>query len=144
MGKIVTIEYVDDLDEVSIDAEAVDTVDFSFRGQDYTLVLTKKNGAQFNKDMARYIAAAKNAQARDAKAARKTARPGPRKSTKKELSAKKQLEPLKASSRKTATAKATGPERARAIREWATANGHTVSRRGRMPAAVIDAYDAAH
>lgn len=148
MGKIVTIEYVDDLDEVSIDAEAVDTVDFSFRGQDYTLVLTKKNGAQFNKDMARYINAAKKAQARDAKATRKPARPGPRKSTKKEL------EPLKAASRKaatrktaprkTATAKPSGAERARAIREWATANGHTVSKRGRISAAIADAYDAAH
>ncbi len=143
MGKIVTIEYIDDLDEVSIDAEAVDTVDFSFRGQDYTLVLTKKNGAQFNKDMARYINAAKKAQARDAKATRKPARPGPRKS------AKKQIEPLKAASRKTAarktaTANPSGVERTRAIREWATANGHTVSKRGRLPAAITDAYDAAH
>lgn len=144
MGKIVTIEYVDDLDQVSIDAEAVDTVDFSFRGQDYSLVLTKKNGAQFNKDMARYINAAKKAQARDAKAARKPARPGSRKSAKKQL-----VEPLKAASRKaaprkTATAKPSGPERARAIREWAAANGHTVSQRGRISAAIADAYDAAH
>lgn len=140
MGKIVTIEYVDDLDEVSIDAEAVDTVDFSFRGQDYALVLTKKNGAQFNKDMARYINAAKKAQARDAKAAaRKTARPEPRKST------KKQPAPRKAASRKTTTtAASTGPKRARAIREWAAANGHTVSQRGRISAAIAEAYDAAH
>lgn len=140
MGKIVTIEYVDDLDEVSIDAEAVDTVDFSFRGQDYALVLTKKNGAQFNKDMARYINAAKKAQARDAKAAaRKTARPEPRKGP------KKQSAPRKAASRKTTTsAPSTGPERARAIREWAAANGHTVSQRGRISAAISDAYDAAH
>lgn len=138
MGKIVTIEYVDDLDEVSIDAEAVDTVDFSFRGQDYTLVLTKKNGAQFNKDMARYINAAKKAQAREARAARKPARPGPRKST------RKQPAPRKTASRKTTTAKLAGPERTRAIREWAVANGHTVSKRGRLPAAIADAYDAAH
>ncbi|MGV0737550.1 Lsr2 family protein [Mycobacterium syngnathidarum] len=138
MGKIVTIEYVDDLDELSIDAEAVDTVDFSFRGQDYTLVLTKKNGAQFNKDMARYIKAAKKTQARDARATRKTARPEPQKST------KKQPPPRKAASRKTATAKLSGPERTRAIREWAVANGHTVSQRGRISAAITDAYDAAH
>lgn len=160
MGKIVTIEYFDDLEEVSIDAETVDTVDFSFRGQDYTLVLTKKNGAQFNKDMARYINAAKKAQARDARAARKTARPETRKSTEKPAarkaaietlalpeprkSAKKQPTPRKAVSRKTATSKPSGPDRARAIREWAAANGHTVSKRGRMSAAVIDAYDAAH
>ncbi|MFF8186159.1 Lsr2 family protein [Microbacterium sp. NPDC016588] len=30
-----------------------------------------------------------------------------------------------------------------AIREWARANGHTVSDRGRIPATVIDAYKAA-
>lgn len=138
MGKIVTIEYVDDLDEVSIDAEAVDTVDFSFRGQDYTLVLTKKNGAQFTKDMARYINAAKKAQARDARATRKPARPQPRKAT------KKQSAPRKAASRKTTTATSTGPKRAQAIREWAAANGHTVSPRGRIPAAIAEAYDAAH
>lgn len=161
MGKIVTIEYVDDLDEVSIDAETVDTVDFSFRGQDYTLVLTKKNGAQFTKDMARYINAAKKAQTREARAARKAARPEPRKSTKKQSAsrkpaietlsipeprkpAKKPPTPRKTVSPKNATSKPSGPESARAIREWAAANGHTVSTRGRMSAAVIDAYDAAH
>src|SRR4051794_8614358 len=32
----------------------------------------------------------------------------------------------------------------RAIREWAQANGHAVSERGRIPQSVIDAYRAAH
>ncbi|MDF2562720.1 MULTISPECIES: histone-like nucleoid-structuring protein Lsr2 [Microbacterium] len=31
-----------------------------------------------------------------------------------------------------------------AVREWARANGHTVNERGRVPAAVIDAYRAAN
>ncbi|WP_344229358.1 Lsr2 family protein [Microbacterium binotii] len=31
-----------------------------------------------------------------------------------------------------------------AVREWAAANGHEVSARGRVPAAVLEAYDAAH
>lgn len=30
------------------------------------------------------------------------------------------------------------------VREWARANGHTVSDRGRIPRNVTDAYDAAH
>ncbi|SDO93501.1 Lsr2 protein [Microbacterium testaceum StLB037] len=30
-----------------------------------------------------------------------------------------------------------------AVREWARANGHTVSDRGRVPATIIDAYTAA-
>jgi len=31
-----------------------------------------------------------------------------------------------------------------AVRAWARDNGHTVSDRGRVPASVLDAYDAAH
>lgn len=31
-----------------------------------------------------------------------------------------------------------------AVREWARQNGHTVSSRGRVPASVQSAYDAAH
>lgn len=30
-----------------------------------------------------------------------------------------------------------------AVREWARANGHTVSDRGRVPGTVVDAYEAA-
>ena len=47
--------------------------------------------------------------------------------------------------------KGAAPKRARApkedttaIREWAAANGHVVSERGRISAAVQDAYKAAH
>ena len=32
----------------------------------------------------------------------------------------------------------------KAVREWARANGHQVSERGRVPASVIAAYEAAH
>lgn len=78
VGKIVTIEYVDDIEGTPIDAESVDTVAFSYRGQDYTLVLTKKNGVQFDKDVSRYVAAAKKAQSRDARATRKPAKSAPR------------------------------------------------------------------
>lgn len=31
-----------------------------------------------------------------------------------------------------------------AIREWANANGHAVSPKGRIPAAIVEAYDAAN
>jgi hypothetical protein len=141
VGKIVTIEYVDDLDGISVDAESVDTVNFTYRGQEYSLVLTAKNGAQFDKDMARYITAAKKAQTRDARAARKKPRSEPRQSTKPKAAPRR--EP--AASRKTTTAAATSsPDRRQAIREWAVANGHNVSKRGRISAAIVDAYDAAH
>lgn len=145
MGKIVTIEYIDDLDGAPVDAEIVDTVEFSYRGQDYSLVLTAENGAQFDKDMARYIAAANKAQAREARAARKKARPGPRQSAK--PAKKPKSEPrakAKAAPRKSAAAPVSERDRARTIREWAEANGHQVSKRGRISAAITEAYDAAH
>lgn len=154
MGKIVTIEYIDDLDEVEVDANTVDTVDFSYRGRDYTLVLTADNGAQFDKDMARYITAAKKAEARDARATRKKARPEPKNSVKPKA-ARSKAAPAKAApskaaprskptTRKTSTTVTPDRERSRAIREWARANGHAVSTRGRIPAPVIAAYDAEH
>lgn len=36
------------------------------------------------------------------------------------------------------------PEQTRAIREWANANGYEVSDRGRIPAVVVEAFDAGH
>ncbi|WP_314431798.1 histone-like nucleoid-structuring protein Lsr2, partial [Microbacterium lacticum] len=30
------------------------------------------------------------------------------------------------------------------VREWAAQNGYTVSERGRIPASVLEAYDATH
>jgi hypothetical protein len=36
------------------------------------------------------------------------------------------------------------PERLKAIREWAAANGHEVAPRGRIPLLVQDAYNAEH
>lgn len=160
MGKIVTVEYIDDFDEVQVGAEVVDIVDFSYRGKDYSLVLNAENGAQFDKDMARYIGAAKKAQAREARAARKKTQPEPRaakskaaprsaaKAAARKSAARKPAAPETAAKRpvapKTARkAAAPDPQRAQAIRQWARENGHKVSARGRISAVVIDAYDAA-
>lgn len=46
--------------------------------------------------------------------------------------------------RKTARSAATAKEEATQIREWARANGHVVSERGRIPAEVRAAYAAAN
>ena len=148
VGKIVTVEYVDDFDGQSIEADVVDTVDFSFRGKDYSLVLTAKNGAQFDKDMAPYIRAAKKAQARDARGSRGKAGPEPRQAGKRKAvpgrAVKAKAVPRRKAAPRKATAAKSDPGRNRAIREWAVANGHTVSQRGRLPAAIEDAYNAAH
>lgn len=138
MGKIVTVEYVDDLEGVPVDAESVDTVDFSYRGQDYSLVLTAKNGAQFDKDINRYIKAAKKAADRDARAARKATQPSPRRQPPKSKAA-----PRKPATRRASAAKPAAQQSSE-IRIWAVANGHTVSQRGRLPKPVIEAFNATH
>ena len=48
------------------------------------------------------------------------------------------------SARAASTAPARDSGRSKSIREWARESGHTVSERGRIPAAVIAAYEAAH
>lgn len=157
MPAFVTTEYVDDLTGVVVDAKNVDTVAFSYRGAEYTLVLTSENGLQFDKDMARYIKAAKKARAQVARAPQAKAGSRAQKATmSRETSAstRKTAAPRKtASARKAsaprntaapnAEAKQDGRRRAKAIREWAAANGHAVSERGRISASVVEAYDAA-
>lgn len=48
------------------------------------------------------------------------------------------------SPRATSRSTATDPARLAAIREWARANGHTVSDRGRIAGSIVAAYDAGH
>lgn len=145
MGKIVTVEYVDDLDNKPIDPASVDTVEFSYRGKEYSLVLTTQNGAQFDKDIARYIRAARKSQERDAKAARLVTRTSPRRAAKRTRTAKPNAAPRKtAAPSKKSQPSVSGPERNSAIRKWANDNGHKVSPRGRLSPTVVAAYDAAH
>lgn len=179
MPAFVTTEYVDDIDGAVLDEKSVDSVKFSYRGAEYTLVLTKEHGAKFDKDIAPYIKAAKKAQAQLAKAARgkagaaaksvvkskpdaapakpaapkKAAAPAKAAAPRTSSPARKASAPTKAAPRKSAPRKVAsrkvdavvdGMSRAKAIREWATANGHAVSERGRISASVVEAFDAAN
>ncbi|WP_252917807.1 Lsr2 family DNA-binding protein, partial [Mycolicibacterium smegmatis] len=61
------------------------------------------------------------------------------------ITARKQLIVSTPSSAKSPkTAGASSQERSRAIREWARANGHSVSERGRLSTEIITAYEAAN
>ncbi|BCI84662.1 Lsr2 family protein (plasmid) [Mycolicibacterium sp. TY66] len=139
MGQYVTTHYVDDYDGSPIDGDAIDAVDFSYRGKTYKLELNAKNGAQFDKDIQKWIDAAE-------KAAANTEAPAPRKarSTTKRASAKSG-KAARAGRRKASasTSAAAGREQSRAIREWAKASGIEVPARGRIPAAVVEAYNNA-
>lgn len=168
MPAYVTTDYVDDIDNTDIDPKNVDIVDFSHRGNTYTLVLTKQHGSQFDKDIAPWIKAAEKAQAQVARAAKAkpaartqkstgtdtTATPAKNTAARKAAPARKAAAARKAAparktapARKAAASKATvntdERSRAKAIRAWAANNGHKVSERGRISASVVEAFDAA-
>ena len=90
-------------------------VAFSFMGTDYTIDLAKKNRAAFEKAMKPYIDAG-------TRVSRRT-RPG--------------------STLKKSSTKSSGGADLKAMRAWAIENGFEISARGRIPKAVVEAYDNA-
>jgi len=92
------------------------TIIFGYDGVGYEIDLSKKNATALNKALAPYIAAARKlpTHPRRAGRARSSARPA-----------------------------ANGRAELAAVRDWARANGYQISDRGRIPAAVSDAYHAA-
>jgi nucleoid-associated protein Lsr2 len=97
-------------------SEAQHTVTFALEGRAYEVDLSKKNVAAFEKAMKPYLAVARSARSASSPASRR--------------------------GRSTGTA-ARSRRNLQAIREWARANGHEVSDRGRVSASVIEAYEAA-
>jgi hypothetical protein len=93
---------------------AAETVSFALDGVSYELDLSASNAAAFRDALGHYIGHA-----------RKVSSSGPRRGG-------------SSSSRRSS-----GSSEARAIREWARANGHQVPERGRVSAEVKAAYEAA-
>jgi hypothetical protein len=114
MAQKVTTQLVDDLTGDTIEDGKGRTVTFGLDGANYEIDLTDDNADQFREALSDYIAAA-----------RKTGNRGGRASS-------------------GSAAKRGNSEELGKIREWAAANGHEVSSRGRISQAVRDAYDAAN
>jgi hypothetical protein len=93
---------------------AVETVRFAFEGREYEIDLSAENAARLRDGLAEFVAAARRAG---------SARRGPGQAQK----------PAKRGSY--------DREHAVAVREWARANGFEVSERGRIPSAVVEAYE---
>jgi hypothetical protein len=91
------------------------TITFSFDGVGYEIDLSKKNATALQKALAPYLAAARPVPDRGRRGNRDGAR----------RSAARRRSDLGA------------------VREWARANGYDVSDRGRVPAVVLEAFDAA-
>ena len=115
MAQQTTVRFIDDLDG----SDASGTFDFSLEGRQYQIDLSDENAAKLRDALAPYVGAARKAGGRGrGRAARQTV-----------------VVEKPALSNRDQTA---------AIREWARANGHQVSDRGRIPKSVIEAYQAAH
>lgn len=114
MAQKVTTHLVDDLTGDTIEEGSGKTVQFSFDGSHYEIDLSDDNAEQLREAFSDYIAAARKTGNRSGRASSGSA---PKRGNSEELAK---------------------------IREWAAANGHEVSSRGRISQAVRDAYDAAH
>ena len=120
MAQKVQVLLVCDLHDDEV--EGVETIAFGLDGSSYEIDACEQHAAELRDAFARYVGSARRAGRPAAgSAARRAARSSSR--------------PAAAGSDR---------ERVQAIREWARANGHAVSERGRLSSTVLAAYEAAH
>ncbi|MBY6351190.1 histone-like nucleoid-structuring protein Lsr2 [Rhodococcoides corynebacterioides] len=118
MAKKVVIELIDDIDRTPLGDDGEHIV-FAIDGVDYEIDLGPNNAAEFRRTLAPYLEHA----TRVTSPARSTAR-----RTRAESTGRRRR----------------SPESARAVRDWAAGAGYTLAPRGRIPAEVQQAYEAAH
>jgi hypothetical protein len=116
MARKVQVILSDDLDD-SISAD--ETVTFAIDGTTYEIDLSEKNAAEMRDALGKYVSAARKVSTRGRAAGA-------------------------GRSRATGGGGRMDREQAGAIRDWARKNGHAVSDRGRIPASVVEAFEAAH
>lgn len=109
------VQLIDDLDGDT----ATETVSFAIDGARYEIDLSAKNAAKLRDSLANYVAAARRAPGR-----------GPGRGG-------------SAGARRGRSARS-DREQTQAIREWARKNGHKIGEKGRIPATVLEAYNAKH
>jgi hypothetical protein len=117
MAERIVRQLIDDLDGSEIPDGKGESVEFAFRGVSYQIDLTNANIAKLEKALAPYIGSA-------------TKTGGSRRRARARRNAK--------------TDGGSSNEGLSAIRTWAAKHGHNVSSRGRIPAKVLEAYEAAH
>ena len=126
MAERIIRQLIDDLDQTEIADGRGGSVEFGLRGTTYTIDLSDANIAKLDKVLAPFLEAAAQASSRTSSTPRSPAASGRKKRTGRRPS-------KRASANSTAT-----------VRAWAAENGHEVSSRGRIPASVSQAYEAAH
>ncbi|MCW2621425.1 MAG: hypothetical protein JWL64_1027, partial [Frankiales bacterium] len=116
MSQKVSVVLVDDIDE----SEASETIAFALDGSSYEIDLNDGHAAELRDALAPWIGAARRSSGSSSRRGTTTARRGS----------------------STGGGSSADRERTQQIREWARANGHTVSDRGRLSTTVIAAYEA--
>jgi nucleoid-associated protein Lsr2 len=107
------VQLIDDLDQ----SVAEETVSFALDGTNYEIDLSAENAAKFRDTLAEYVANARRA----SRGGGGTRMP----------SAPRRARPARGDR-----------EQTQAIREWARSNGHKIGEKGRIPAHILDAYNA--
>jgi hypothetical protein len=117
MAKRTLEVMIDDIDGTELPDGSGECVHFSLDGKDYSIDLSQANAEQFREVLAPYISAGQRLSSNGTSRPRGTSQRASRQGRAQELAA---------------------------VREWARANGMAVPDRGRIPAAVMDAYAAAN
>lgn len=115
MARRIVHQLVDDIDGSVLEVGEGETVHFSLNGTSYEIDLNAEHAEELRKAFEPYISAGRRAGS--AGGAVRAAAPRKRPGRNPEVAA---------------------------IRAWANDNGYTLSERGRIPAPVVEAYNAAH
>lgn len=110
----VITQLVDDVDGTELTEGDGETINIALDGASYVLDLSSKNASRLRKDFGKWLDHARKA-------------PGSTRGR-----------------RSGGGTTRRDPEQTKKIRQWAQDNGHQVSERGRIPATVVEAYEAAH
>ena len=125
MAKRETVVFTCDLHEGEV-TEGVETVTFGLDGASYEVDACKQHRDELQEAFATYVGAARRAGSGSGSSSgssgRRTAR---------------------TPSRSSSSGGGSDREEVQRIREWARANGHKVSERGRLSSSVLEAYRAA-
>ena len=115
MARRIVHQLVDDIDGSVLEIGEGETIHFSLNSVSYEIDLNTAHAEELRKALEPYISAGRKAGSSSSTARTSASRKRP----------------------------ARNPEVA-AIRAWANENGHTLSERGRIPASILEAYNAAH
>jgi len=115
MAQKTIVQLIDDLD--GSNSDTIETVTFGLDGVTYEIDLSDDNAGQLRDSLAQFIGSARRTGGR----------------------AKRGTVTVAGSN---GNGSGRSREQTQAIREWAKKNGHDVSDRGRIPAAVIEAFES--